>query len=67
MLKRTLLISCVGILLVSQNVQAENAAQTGALGGAAGGAILGQAIGRNTTGHPAGHRHRRDAGLHGRQ
>ena len=50
MLKRTLLITCVGILLVSQNVQAGDAAQNGALGGAAGGAILGQAIGRNTKG-----------------
>ena len=50
MLKRTLLITCVGILLVSQNAQAGDAAQNGALGGAAGGAILGQAIGRNTKG-----------------
>ena len=50
MLKRTLLVTCVGILLISQNVQAGDAAQTGALGGAAGGAILGQAIGRNTKG-----------------
>jgi uncharacterized protein YcfJ len=50
MLKRTLMISCVGLLLVSQNVVAGETAQTGALGGAAGGAILGQAIGRNTKG-----------------
>lgn len=50
MLKRTLLATCVGILLVSQNAMADSAAQTGALGGAAGGAILGQAIGRNTKG-----------------
>ena len=50
MLKRTLLITCVGILLASQNVQAGDAAQNGAWGGAAGGAILGQAIGRNTRG-----------------
>jgi len=50
MLKRTLLVTCVGILLVSQNVQAGDAAQSGAWGGAAGGAILGQAIGRNTRG-----------------
>jgi len=50
MLKRTLLATCIGILLVSQNVQAGDAAQTGALGGAAGGALLGQAIGRNTKG-----------------
>lgn len=50
MLKKTLLATCVGILLVSQNVQAGDTAQTGALGGAAGGAILGQAIGRNTKG-----------------
>lgn len=50
MLKRTLLITCVGILLASQNVQAGDAAQAGAWGGAAGGAILGQAIGRNTKG-----------------
>ena len=50
MLKKTLLVTCVGILLATQNAQAGDAAQTGALGGAAGGAILGQAIGRNTTG-----------------
>lgn len=50
MLKRTLLFSCVGILLMSHNVQAGDAAQTGAIGGAAGGAILGQAIGRDTKG-----------------
>jgi uncharacterized protein YcfJ len=50
MLKRTLMISCVGLLLASQNAQAGDAAQNGALGGAAGGAILGQAIGRNTEG-----------------
>lgn len=50
MLKKTLLATCVGILLVSQNVQAGDTAQTGALGGAAGGALLGQAIGRNTKG-----------------
>ena len=50
MLKRTLLVTYVGILLISQNVQAGDAAQNGALGGAAGGAILGQAIGRNTKG-----------------
>ncbi len=50
MLKRTLLITCVGILLISQNVQAGETAQNGALGGAAGGALLGQAIGRNTRG-----------------
>ncbi|MFA6900883.1 MAG: glycine zipper 2TM domain-containing protein [Desulfurivibrionaceae bacterium] len=50
MLKRTLLATCVGILLVSQNAMADSAAQNGALGGAAGGAILGQAIGRNTKG-----------------
>lgn len=50
MLKRTLLATCVGILLISQNVQAGDSAQNGALGGAAGGAILGQAIGRNTKG-----------------
>ncbi|MCG2823670.1 MAG: glycine zipper domain-containing protein [Desulfurivibrionaceae bacterium] len=50
MLKRTLLVTCAGLLLATQNVQADSAAQTGALGGAAGGAILGQAIGRNTEG-----------------
>ena len=50
MLKKTLLTTCVGILLISQNVQAGDTAQTGALGGAAGGALLGQAIGRNTKG-----------------
>lgn len=50
MLKKTLMISCVGILLASQNVQAGEIAQNGAWGGAAGGAILGQAIGRNTKG-----------------
>jgi uncharacterized protein YcfJ len=50
MLKRTLLASCFGLLLVAQNVQAGDAARTGALGGAAGGAILGQAIGRDTKG-----------------
>ena len=50
MLKKTLLATCVGILLVSQNVQAGETAQNGAWGGAAGGAILGQAIGRNTKG-----------------
>lgn len=50
MLKKTLLATCAGILLVSQTVQAGETAQTGALGGAAGGAILGQAIGRNTKG-----------------
>ena len=50
MLKRTLLLSCVGILLVSQNVQAGESAQNGLIGGAAGGAILGQVIGRDTKG-----------------
>ncbi|OGQ88183.1 MAG: hypothetical protein A2512_02460 [Deltaproteobacteria bacterium RIFOXYD12_FULL_56_24] len=50
MLKRTLLISCFGLLLVSQNVQAGEAAQNGLIGGAAGGAILGQVIGRDTKG-----------------
>ena len=50
MLKRTLLATCIGILLISQNVQAGDTAQNGAWGGAAGGAILGQAIGRNTRG-----------------
>ncbi len=50
MLKRTLLATCVGILLISQNAQAGDTAQNGAWGGAAGGAILGQAIGRNTKG-----------------
>lgn len=50
MLKKTLLMTCVGILLATQNAQAGDTAQTGALGGAAGGAILGQAIGRNTEG-----------------
>lgn len=50
MLKRILLTTCAGILLLSQNVQAGDAAQTGAWGGAAGGALLGQAIGRNTSG-----------------
>lgn len=50
MLKKNLLITCIGILLISQNVQAGETAQTGALGGAAGGALLGQAIGRNTKG-----------------
>lgn len=50
MLKRTLLISCFGLLLASQNVQAGEAAQNGLIGGAAGGAILGQVIGRDTTG-----------------
>lgn len=50
MLKRTLLISCFGLLLASQNVQAGEAAQNGLIGGAAGGAILGQVIGRDTKG-----------------
>ena len=50
MLKKNLLVAWVGILLVSQNVQAGDAAQNGAWGGAAGGALLGQAIGRNTKG-----------------
>jgi len=50
MLKRTLLVSCFGLLLVSQNVQAGEAAQNGLIGGAAGGAILGQVIGRDTKG-----------------
>jgi len=50
MLKKTLLATCAGIMLISQNVQAGDTAQTGALGGAAGGAILGQAIGRDTEG-----------------
>jgi hypothetical protein len=50
MLKRTLLVSCFGLLLVSQNVQAGESAQNGLLGGAAGGAILGQVIGRDTKG-----------------
>lgn len=48
MLKKILLASCVGILLLTQNVQAGEVAQNGAWGGAIGGAILGQAIGRNT-------------------
>lgn len=50
MLKRTLLVSCFGLLLASQNVQAGEAAQNGLIGGAAGGAILGQVIGRDTKG-----------------
>ncbi|HCC55510.1 MAG TPA: hypothetical protein DEQ20_11415 [Desulfobulbaceae bacterium] len=48
MLKKILFATCVGILLLSQNVQAGEAAQNGAWGGAIGGAILGQVIGRNT-------------------
>lgn len=50
MLKKTLLVSCFGLLLLGQNVQAGESAQNGLLGGAAGGAILGQVIGRNTEG-----------------
>ena len=50
MLKRTLLVSCFGLLLVGQNVQAGESAQNGLIGGAAGGAILGQVIGRDTKG-----------------
>jgi hypothetical protein len=50
MLKRTLLVSCFGLLLVGQNVQAGQSAQNGLIGGAAGGAILGQVIGRDTKG-----------------
>lgn len=48
MLKKTLFISCVGILLASQNAMAGEAAQNGAWGGVAGGVLIGQAIGRNT-------------------
>jgi len=50
MLKRTLLVSCFGLLLLGQNVQAGESAQNGLIGGAAGGAILGQVIGRDTKG-----------------
>lgn len=50
MLKRTLLVSCFGLLLVAQNAVAGDSAQNGLIGGAAGGAILGQAIGRDTKG-----------------
>ena len=50
MLKKTLLVSCFGLLLVGQNVQAGESAQHGLIGGAAGGAILGQVIGRDTKG-----------------
>jgi hypothetical protein len=50
MLKRTLLVSCFGLLLVGQSVQAGESAQNGLLGGAAGGAILGQVLGRDTKG-----------------
>lgn len=50
MLKRTLLLSCVGLLLAGQSVQAGESAQNGLIGGAAGGALLGQVIGRDTKG-----------------
>lgn len=50
MLKKTLLVSCFGLLLAGQNVQAGDSAQNGLIGGAAGGAILGQVIGRSTEG-----------------